>query len=103
MFLYMSTNSRETIKASPPQVIKILANRLRQDSNLRRARLIRYTRLRTHIKGPSAAIAFHSKQAPGTLAICMGCGYYAASPQLVCAPHPDGPPQPLCPDRYPLP
>ena len=82
-------------------LIRAIANRLRQSETHRRGRVIRYARLRTRIKGPSAFSAFHAKQATGTQACCINCQYFANVPQMVCALHPEGPTRSSCSDRIP--
>ncbi|MEL7084035.1 MAG: hypothetical protein AAF268_02205 [Cyanobacteria bacterium P01_A01_bin.3] len=82
-------------------LIRAIANRLRQSETYRRGRLIRYARLRTRIKGPSAVNTFHAKQATGTQTCCNSCQYFADVPQMVCALHPDGPISSACSDCIP--
>ncbi|MGK7909665.1 MAG: hypothetical protein AB4040_20865 [Synechococcus sp.] len=72
--------------------VKNLIHKIRQEENLRQYRLSRYARLRTSIKGPSAAIAFVPQAAPGTQPFCKLCRYFSQTPQIVCALHPAGPP-----------
>ena len=91
----------DTHPTPPTQLVRAIANRLRQTASYRRERLSRYARLRTRIKGPSAVSTFQSKQAPGTQACCNTCRYFADVPQMVCALHPEGPTGQSCSDCIP--
>ncbi|WP_017326703.1 hypothetical protein [Synechococcus sp. PCC 7336] len=86
------------LQAPAQSYVRSATSRLRRQAIYRRHCIARYARLRTHIKGPPAAIAFGPQLALGTQPICRSCRYYANKPQLVCALHPSGPGDRLCSD-----